>query len=161
MGKAIFNWFIRHTQRVVWVLASAYGFRIDRSGFAYGQHPLVFDGGDDQLKHQVPRSCYFNTRSGSITVGKNTVFGEDVKVLTGKHSSIRESEQQGIPLHFVPDNGRDISIGKGCYIGSGAILIGPIAIGDFTVVGAGSVVTKSFPARVFVAGNPAKVIRQI
>jgi acetyltransferase-like isoleucine patch superfamily enzyme len=144
MMRVIFDWFIRITQRIVWDLANAYGIRVDRSGIAYGQH-----------------SCYFNTRSGSITVGVNTVFGEDVKVLTGKHSSIQEAERQGIPLHYVPDNGRDIVIGQGCYIGSGAILIGPIAIGDFSVIGAGSIVTKSFPGRVFVAGNPAKVIKQI
>jgi acetyltransferase-like isoleucine patch superfamily enzyme len=161
MFSKIFLYFIQHTQRVVWVFANAYGIRIERPGIAHGQHPLVFEGGDYQMNHQIPRSCYFNTRSGGIIFGKNTVLGEDVKVLTGKHLNIQESEDLGVMLHSVPDNGRNITVGEGCYIGSGAILIGPITIGNFSVVGAGSVVTKSFPERVFVAGNPAKLIKHI
>lgn len=159
--KTLFKWFIKKTQRLVWLFANAYGLRIDRAGFAYGQYPLVFSGGDYQVAHQTPRSCYFNTRSGSISIGKNTIFGEDVKVLTGKHANIRESEDLGVPLHFVPESGRDILIGEGCYIGSGAIIIGPVTIGDFSVIGAGAIVTKSLPSRVFAGGNPARVIRKL
>ena len=155
------KWFIVKTQRFVWVIANAYGLRVDRAGFAYGEHPLIFEGGEYQTTHHVPRSCYFNTRSGGITVGRDTVFGEDVKVVTGKHLNIQESAELGVPLHFVPEKGRSVVIGEGCYIGSGAIIIGPITIGNFSVIGAGAVVTKSLPDRVFAAGNPARVIREL
>ena len=157
----LFSWFVKKTERLVWLFANAYGLRIERAGFGSGEYPLAFGGGDYQVSHQTPRSCYFNTRCGSISIGKNTVFGEDVKVLTGKHASIRESEELCVPLHFVPDGGRDIRIGEGCYIGSGAIIIGPISIGDFVVIGAGAVVTKSLPSRVFAAGNPARIISNL
>jgi acetyltransferase-like isoleucine patch superfamily enzyme len=159
MKRVFVQWFVRQTEKYVWALANAYGLKVNRSGIAFGQHPLIFQGGEYQVSHQTPASCYFNTRSGSITVGANTVFGEDVKVLTGKHANIYEVDTQNVPLHYVPESGRDIVIGEGCYIGSSAIIIGPVNIGDFTVIGAGSVVTKSFPDRVFVAGNPAKLIR--
>jgi acetyltransferase-like isoleucine patch superfamily enzyme len=89
------------------------------------------------------------------------VFGEDVKVLTGKHVNFKESEILGVPLHFVPESGREISIGEGCYIGSGAIIIGPVTIGDYSVIGAGAVVTKSLPGKVFAAGNPARIIKDL
>ncbi len=157
----LLSWFVRRTERLVWILANAYGLRIERSGLASGEHPLHFAGGSEQLRHQVPRSCYFNTRSGAISVGANTVFGEDVKVLTGKHASVSEAAVAGVELHHVPRSGRDILIGSGCYVGSGAIIIGPVTIGDFTVIGAGAVVTKSLPDRVFAAGNPATIIRHL
>lgn len=153
------GWIIRATKPFVLKVAGAYGIKVERSGIAYGQHPLVFEGGEEQIRHQTPASVYFNTRSGSIRVGKNTVFGEDVKVLTGKHMNIEEANSHGVELHHVPEEGRDIVIGSGCYIGSGAIIVGPVAIGDFAVIGAGSVVTKNIPAGVFAAGVPAKAIR--
>jgi acetyltransferase-like isoleucine patch superfamily enzyme len=50
---------------------------------------------------------------------------------------------------------------KGASIGSGATILGNITIGDNAVVGAGSVVTKDVPANTIVAGNPARILRQI
>lgn len=157
----IANWIIRKTKPYVWRIAEAYGIKVNRPGYAYGQYPLIFDGGEEQIRHQTPASVFFNTRSGSIHVGKNTVFGEDVKVLTGKHMNIEEASFHGVALHYVPDEGRDIEIGSGCYIGSGAIIIGPVTIGDFAVIGAGSVVTKNIPAYTFAAGVPAKAVRSL
>lgn len=155
----IVGWIVRLTKPYVWRLAEAYGVRVDRPGHAYGQYPLIFEGGAEQIRHQTPASVYFNTRSGSIRIGKNTVFGEDVKVLTGKHMNLEEANKHGVELHHVPEEGRDIAIGYGCYIGSGAIIVGPVTIGDFAVIGAGSVVTKDIPAGAFAAGVPAKIIR--
>lgn len=50
---------------------------------------------------------------------------------------------------------------KGASIGSGSTIIGGIEIGENAIVGAGAVVTKNVPANTIVAGNPARVIRQI
>ncbi|MGL5178889.1 MAG: serine acetyltransferase [Aeromonas veronii] len=52
------------------------------------------------------------------------------------------------------------SVGDGVEFGTGAIVIGAIAIGDHASVGAGAVVTRSVPARAVVAGNPARIIRE-
>lgn len=150
------KWFINITKPFVQRLARAYDIRLERPLFATGQHPLVAPPGAER---SIPKSCVFNTRSGSITIGDGVVFGEDVQVLTGKHLSVEEAEASGQPLHSVPTAGRDITIGRGAYIGTMAILIGPLNIGEYAVVGAGSVVTKDVPPRTFVAGVPAKVIR--
>lgn len=151
--------FIRLTSPLVWRLASAYNLRVERPLHAHGQNPLIIEGDREEALLRIPRSVYFNTRSGSIRVGHDTVFGEDVKVLTGKHFNVEEASSKGEELHHVPLSGRDIAIGSGCYIGSGSIIVGPVEIGDFAVVGAGSVVTKSIPAGAFAAGVPASVIR--
>ncbi|MEE9330725.1 MAG: acyltransferase [Methylophilaceae bacterium] len=51
-------------------------------------------------------------------------------------------------------------IGKNCFIGARSIILPGITIGDGSIVGAGSVVTKNIPPNVAVAGNPAKVIKE-
>lgn len=50
---------------------------------------------------------------------------------------------------------------KGASIGSGSTILSNVVIGENAIVGAGSVVTKDVPANSIVAGNPAKVLRQI
>jgi acetyltransferase-like isoleucine patch superfamily enzyme len=50
---------------------------------------------------------------------------------------------------------------KGASIGSGSTILSNISIGENAIVGAGSVVTKDVPANTIVAGNPARVLRQI
>lgn len=80
-------------------------------------------------------------------------------VLTGKHLNIADAELAQMKQQHVPDSGRDIHIGSGCFIGAGAIIIGPARIGNNAIVGAGAVVTKDVPDRAMVGGVPAKVIR--
>jgi len=53
----------------------------------------------------------------------------------------------------------DVYIGKNCFIAVGAIIMPGVTIGDETIVGAGAVVTKSFPSNCIIAGNPARIIR--
>jgi maltose O-acetyltransferase len=54
-----------------------------------------------------------------------------------------------------------ITIGDNVWLGGGVIVCPGVTIGADTVVGAGSVVTRDLPARVFAAGNPCRVIRQL
>lgn len=53
------------------------------------------------------------------------------------------------------------SVKKGASIGSGAVILGGIEIGENSIIGAGAVVTKNVPANVIAAGNPARVLREI
>lgn len=146
---------------LVWQLADSYDIRVNTHWRPVGRNPVIIDGGEYQKQHQIPKSVYFNTASGVIHIGVNTLFGEDVMLLTGKHYSIQEALANDAPLHHVPADGRDITIGKACFIGSGAIILGGVKIGDYAVIGAGSVVTQDVPEYAFVAGVPARVIRML
>lgn len=90
-----------------------------------------------------------------IYVGDHTMFGPHVTLATARHPilpRLRKQEYQ---------HNQAIHIGKNCWLGSGVIVLPGVTIGDNTVVGAGSVVTKDLPANVICAGVPCKVLREI
>jgi acetyltransferase-like isoleucine patch superfamily enzyme len=150
--------FIELTKPLVKRLAYAYDIAVYHHAEAVGTHALEFED-PVRAKALIPKSVIFNTMSGRIKVGRDTAFGDSVLVLTGKHLNIGQAEAARTdPLH-VPEEGRDIEIGRGCFISSGAIIIGPVKIGDHAIVAAGAVVTKDVPERTMVAGVPARVIR--
>ncbi len=143
-------------KRILRYLADKADIKLNYAWVGMGQHDLILD--DPNFKNNIPKTVFFNTRSGNIKVGTNTVFGDDVMVLTGKHRFISEVEDV-TDLQSVPEDGRDIQIGDNCYIGSRAIIIGPVTIGDFSVIAAGAVVTKDVPSRQMFGGVPAKLIK--
>jgi acetyltransferase-like isoleucine patch superfamily enzyme len=103
----------------------------------------------------------FNVVSGEIIVGDDTLFSHGCLVLTGIHrfhAGQRVSLGKGSLADEVPDGGRNIRVGRGCFIGAGAILLGGVSIGDNVIIGAGAVVTSDLPSGCFAAGTPAKVI---
>jgi acetyltransferase-like isoleucine patch superfamily enzyme len=55
---------------------------------------------------------------------------------------------------------KSVVIGKNCFIGANAILMPGVTLGDSVIVGAGSVVTKSFGDNIIISGNPAKIIKE-
>ncbi|MBT5716837.1 MAG: acyltransferase [Opitutae bacterium] len=109
-----------------------------------------------------------NLASGNISIGSYTIFGQNVMVITGVHrfvegkraglDDVRAGLNWGGGSKEAPSEGYDIVIGEGCWICSGAIILGPVKIGDNSIVGAGSVVTKDIPPDSFFAGIPAKYI---
>jgi len=54
-----------------------------------------------------------------------------------------------------------VQLGNDVFIGVNSVILRDVTIGDCSIVGAGSVVTKDVPSFVVVAGNPAKIIRKI
>lgn len=90
-----------------------------------------------------------------IYVGDCTMFGPNVTVATAGHPIDPElrakAYQYNMPVH----------IGKNCWLGAGVIVLPGVTIGDNTVIGAGSVVTKDIPSNVVAVGNPCKVLRPI
>lgn len=90
-----------------------------------------------------------------IYVGDNTMFAPNVTLASAAHPiepSLRQKAYQyNMPVH----------IGKNCWLGAGVIVLPGVRIGDNTVVGAGSVVTKDLPANVVAVGNPCRVLRPI
>lgn len=90
-----------------------------------------------------------------IYVGDYTMFAPHVTLATAGHPILPElrekAYQYNAPIH----------IGRNCWLGTGVIVLPGITIGDNSVIGAGSVVTKDIPANVVAYGNPCKVIREI
>lgn len=90
-----------------------------------------------------------------IYVGDYTMIGPNVVIATAGHPILPElrekAYQYNIPVH----------IGRNCWIGAGALIMPGVTIGDNTVIGAGSVVTKDIPANVVAVGNPCRVMREI
>lgn len=89
-----------------------------------------------------------------VTIGDHTLIGPSVQIYTATHPMNAQLRRQ-------QEFGKPITIGSDVWIGGGAILCPGITIGDRTVIGAGSVVTKDLPPDVFAAGNPCRVIRPI
>ncbi len=90
-----------------------------------------------------------------IYVGDYTMFGPNVTIATAGHPILPELREK-LYQYNMP-----VSIGKNCWIGAGVLIMPGITIGDNTVIGAGSVVTKDIPPNVVAVGNPCKVMREI
>ncbi|MEN9928749.1 MAG: 2,3,4,5-tetrahydropyridine-2,6-dicarboxylate N-acetyltransferase [Bacteroidota bacterium] len=84
-------------------------------------------------------------------------------VLIGYNCSIIDHDGHGIGPHnrFENEQGASVCIEKNVFIGSNVTVLKGVTIGENSVVGNGSVVTKSIPKNTVFAGNPAKFIREI
>lgn len=95
---------------------------------------------------------------GQIYIGDWVKFGPNVTIATPGHPVLPELRRgQGTVLQF----NKDVHIEAGVWVGSGAIILPGVTIGENSVIGAGSVVTRDIPANVVAAGNPCRVLREI
>ena len=90
-----------------------------------------------------------------IYVGDYTMFGPNVILATAGHPILPELRQEAYQYNMP------VHIGKNCWLGAGVIVLPGVTIGDNTVIGAGSVVTKDIPSNVVAVGNPCRVLREI
>lgn len=92
----------------------------------------------------------------SITIGEGVLVGTNVQISDSDFHSLSISER-----HTSSGKSTEVVIGDNVFIGSNVIILKGVHIGDYAVIGSGSVVTKDIPARSIAAGNPAAVIREI
>lgn len=114
--------------------------------FCYGRHIKMGD------------YCYVNVNcsfidDGEIEIGDHTEFGPNVTVATVGHPIAPQYR----PLMYA----EKVTIGKNCWIGASVTILPGVTIGDNSVIGAGSLVTKDIPPNVVAFGAPCKVIREI
>ncbi len=90
-----------------------------------------------------------------IYIGDYTLIGPNVTLATAGHPILPELRLRGLQYNMP------IHIGKNCWLGAGVTVLPGVTIGDNTVVGAGSLVTRDLPANVVAVGSPCRVIRPI
>lgn len=95
--------------------------------------------------------CYIQA-IGRIYIGDYTQIGPNVNIISANHRL--EDLREHIP--------EEVRIGRYCWIGAGSTILPGVVLGDFTIVGAGTIVTNSFPDGYSVlVGNPARKIRSL
>lgn len=90
-----------------------------------------------------------------VKAGSRSMFGPNVQIYTATHPLDHMERASGL------EYAKPVSIGEDVWVGGSAVICPGVNIGDRSVIGAGSVVTKDIPADVFAAGNPCKVIRKL
>lgn len=89
--------------------------------------------------------------SGTITIEDNALVAAYVKLISNNHD----------PYDRAVLTCKPVVLKKNCWIGAGAVILPGVTVGENSIVGAGSVVTKDVPANTVVAGNPAKFIKNL
>ena len=83
------------------------------------------------------------------------MFGPNVVLATANHPLLPELREKAYQYNLP------IRIGKNCWLGAGVMVVPGVTIGDNTIIGAGSVVTKDIPADCLAVGNPCRVVRKL
>lgn len=92
---------------------------------------------------------------GHIYIGDYTMIGPNVTIATAGHP-IHPALREKICQYNIP-----VRIGRNCWIGAGAVILPGVTVGDNSVIGAGSIVTRDIPPNVVAVGNPCRVLREI
>ena len=90
-----------------------------------------------------------------ISIGEHCTISTNVKIYA--HTGPPETIQK----KYMPFVVKEVKIGNNVYIGTGAVILPGVTIGDWVMIGAGCVVTKDVEDYAIVAGNPARKIRDI
>ena len=90
-----------------------------------------------------------------IYVGDNVMIGPNVTISAGTHPVHPELRRKQAQYNL------SITIGSNVWIGANSVILPGVRIGDNTVIGAGSVVTRDIPANVVAVGSPCRVLREI
>lgn len=121
----------------------------------YSERPTLVIGSNTFIGH----GCTFIV-GRSISVGQNCLLASNVRIADSPgHATDPDSRLQGLPAPL--ENVRPVIIGDNVWLGFGAIVFPGVSIGEGSVVGTASVVTKNVPAFTLVAGNPARPIRSL
>ena len=130
------------------------------------QGPITFHYG---CHTRIGKNCFINFNftvqdDAEVRIGDFCDFGPNVTIVTPCHPMLAEERKS-----IVDSDGKSrrlcyakpVQIRNTCWIGANVVICPGVTIGDGSVIGAGSVVTRDVPPNCFAAGNPARVIRPI
>ncbi|QEH37917.1 Maltose O-acetyltransferase [Aquisphaera giovannonii] len=131
----------------------------------------LFGAGGDSVRIRPPFFCDYGShiRMGeSVYFNVNCVILDVCEVTIGDFCLFGPAVQIYTPLHplehtvrrFV-EYGKPVEIGSDVWVGGGAIICPGVRIGDRSIIGAGSVVTRDIPEGVLAVGNPCRVVREV
>ncbi len=116
------------------------------------RHNLEFHPDDINMFNEMSGK-YFQNFAAPIRIGKGTWIASNVGIITANH------DPTDLNRHLP---GEEVVIGEACWIGMNAVILPGVRLGPRTIVGAGSVVTRSFPeGNCVIVGNPARVVRPL
>jgi len=122
--------------------------------------PVIFHGDLDCIivGHSTSINSYLDigaAKEAPVKIGNNCTLGSHICLIIDGHNTVWDDQKRR--SHFV----KPIIINDKCWIGTRAIILGGITIGEGAVVAAGAVVTKDVEPYTIVGGVPAKVIRKL
>lgn len=101
----------------------------------------------------ISMGAKIDTHRGKISIGSNCLITSGVKIVS------HDGASRMINLNDYGDG--EVIIGNNVFIGVNSVILRDVKIGDNAVVGAGSIVAKDVPPCVVVAGNPAKIVKEL
>lgn len=122
---------------------------------------IVQKGGRLVIGDNVGMSCAALVCANNITIGDDVQIGGGVVIYDTDFHSLDVVERTSIPEIVGNVSTSPVEVKKGAFIGAHSIILKGVTIGENSIVGAGSVVTKSVPDNQIWAGNPAKFIRNL
>ncbi len=133
-----FKYFLRQNVKVTWMLHHT----------STVHYPQNIKRGKNVFPGDSPGN--FIDAEYGISIGDFTNIGPNAGIITKNHDVVNNDRYTGNP----------ITIGALCWIGMNAVVLPGVTLGDFTIVAAGAVVTKSFEeGYCIIAGNPAILIK--
>lgn len=149
-GQLFTNWYF---QRVLKINHDV-PFQVHYTSRLTGVKNLKIEGNPEKVMISFASSggCYYAiSGNASLEIGEGTIWAHNLNIQTSNHDF----------NDFNRAVEKSVKIGKNCWIGGNVSILAGVELGDQVVVGANTVVTKSFPSRVVIAGCPAKIIREL
>jgi hypothetical protein len=125
-------------------------------------HPVVLSTRSAQAEIVIGDDCGFTgttlVADASIRIGNRVLVGGNASIVdTDFHPLTPEGRREDINA----GTSRPIEIGDDVFIGMNSLILKGVTVGDGSVVGAGSVVSRDVPPHTIVAGNPATVVKEL
>jgi acetyltransferase-like isoleucine patch superfamily enzyme len=105
---------------------------------------------------QVNNNAFIKSEGPGIRIGAGALLGSNVQIFDSDFHDLRPGHRRDGQPRMAP-----VELGEDVFVGDGVKILKGVSIGAHSVIGAGSVVTKSVPEGVVAAGNPARVVRSL